>query len=205
MTNRNTDTTGRGMVAVIEILPERWGWIVFSGLLSIAFGLLALFMPFEAVIALTILFGAFAMADGVLSLIAAFSRRGGMGENFWPLLLRGALGVFAGVIILIMPEFATLSLTTFFWVMMALWAFATGLLEIIAAIRLRKEIEGEWMLGLLGLISLGLGVAIMMLLFSSPGAGVVTMGWFVGIYALMHGVVEIALGFMMRRIYRQGL
>ena len=204
MTNTAT-TSGGGVAAVIEILPERWGWIVLSGLLSIAFGLLALFMPFEAVIALTILFGAFAMADGVLSLISAFSRRNGIGENFWPLLLRGALGVFAGVIIMIMPEFATLSLTTFFWVMMALWALATGILEIIAAIALRREIEGEWMLGLLGLISLGLGIAIMALLFRAPDAGVVTMGWFVGVYALMHGVMETALGFMLRRIQRQGL
>ena len=190
---------------ILGILKPRWGWIVLSGIVTLIFGLLAFYMPLGAVFAMTMLFGAYAFADGILSVIAAIRARQGHSQaagNFWPLLLRGALGVFAGLIVLIMPGLSVVSLTAFAWAMLAIWAVATGMLEIIASVRLRKEIKGEWLLGLAGAVSVVLGLAIPVILLQNPGAGLVTMGWLIGFYALTHGILEVGLGLSLRRIAR---
>ncbi len=87
---------------VTELLKPRWGWIVASGVLTLLFGIFALRMPLGAVFAMTMLFGAYALADGVLSIITALRdrRKGAAGGHFWPLMLRGILGLFAGIIVL---------------------------------------------------------------------------------------------------------
>jgi len=198
MSRINTGVPG-GTVAIVAILQPRWGWIVASGLLTLVFGILAFFMPVGAVYAMTFLFGAYALADGLLSIIAAIHSRGGFEDNFWPLLLRGTLGIFAGIVVLVMPGFSAVSLTIFAWVMLSLWSIATGLLELMAAVRLRREISGEWLLALTGIVSLALGIAIPILLIGNPHAGVVTMGWMIGLYAVFHGILELALGLMLRR------
>ena len=198
MTHDRQDYSG-GALAV-KILKPKWGWIFFSGLMTFVFGVLAFIMPFGAIYAMTILFGAYAMADGVLSVLSAVRKEGSASENFWPLMLRGALGIFTGIIVLVMPVFSALSLVIFAWVMLALWSITTGVLELLAAIRLRAEIEGEWMLGLLGLVSLAFGIAIPILLWFNPAAGVVTMGWMIGFYAVLHGIVEMGLGFSLRKL-----
>lgn len=203
MTTSQTNPTEALGVEVVAILKPRWGWIVVSGIVTLIFGALALAMPLGAIFAMTILFGAYAFADGVLSIIAAIrQRRAGAqaGDHFWPLLLRGALGLFAGFLVLALPGLSAVSLTAFAWAMLSIWAITTGIFEIIAAIRLRKEISGEWLLGLSGLISLVLGVAIPVILFSNPAAGIVTMGWLIGFYALLHGGLEIGLGLLLRKL-----
>ena len=203
MATSQTETDLPLAADVINTLKPRWGWIVVSGIVTLIFGGLAMAMPLGAVFAMTILFGAYALADGVLSIIAAIrQRRAGAeaGDHFWPLLLRGALGLFAGIIVLTLPGISAVSLTAFAWAMLAIWAITTGIFEIIAAIRLRKEITGEWLMGLSGLISLAVGVAIPVILFSNPAAGIVTMGWLIGFYALLHGVLEIGLGLMLRKL-----
>ena len=187
----------------VSILKPRAGWIILSGIVTVIFGLLAFWMPVGAVWAMTILFGAYAFADGVLSIITAVRRRHDQGkaaENFWPLLLRGVLGVFAGVIVLVMPGLAVASLTAFIWAMIALWAVATGIMEIMAAVHLRREIKGEWVMLVSGLISLALGLAVPVVLIMNPAAGVITMGWMIGFYALLHGILEIILGRALRKM-----
>ncbi len=203
MTTSQTNPTEALGVEVVAILKPRWGWIVVSGIVTLIFGALALAMPLGAIFAMTILFGAYAFADGVLSIIAAIrQRRAGAqaGDHFWPLLLRGALGLFAGFLVLALPGLSAVSLTAFAWAMLSIWAITTGIFEIIAAIRLRKEISGEWLLGLSGLISLVLGVAIPVILLTNPAAGIVTMGWLIGFYALLHGGLEIGLGLLLRKL-----
>jgi len=73
-------------------------------------------------------------------------------------------------------------------------------MEILAAIRLRKEIEGEWLLALSGIVSLVLGIAIPVVLWQNPAAGIVTMGWLIGFYAVLHGVLEMALALSLRKL-----
>ncbi len=201
MTNSPTDDFP---ASVLAILKPRWGWIVASGLVTILFGMLAFWMPLGAVFAMTMLFGAYAFADGVLSIIAAVKVRRAdepaVHQNFWPLLARGVLGVFAGIIVLTLPGLSVVSLTAFAWAMLAIWSISTGVLELFAAVRLRKEIKGEWLLGLSGLISIVVGLAIPVILWQNPAAGIVTMGWLIGFYALLHGVLETGLGLMLRRL-----
>lgn len=202
--SRASEATGLGVTA---LLRPRWGWVVASGALTLLFGLLAFFMPLGAVFAMTMLFGAYALADGALSIIAAIRAKRAHADDggvFWQLLLRGALGVFAGVIVVALPGLSVVSLVAFTWAMLAIWAVTTGVLEIAAAIRLRKEISGEWLLALSGLVSLAAGVAIPVILLLNPAAGILTMGWLIGFYALAHGVLEIGLGLMLRRLLRAG-
>jgi len=187
----------------IKVLKPKWGWIMLSGLVTVVFGFTAFWMPLGAVYAMTLLFGAYAMADGILSIGAAMRSKDSDNTPFWPLVLRGILGVFAGAIVLILPGLSAVSLVAFAWAMMAIWSFVTGAFELGAAIRLRKEIEGEWMLGVSGLISLGLGIAIPVVLLNNPAAGLVTMGWMIGFYALMHGVLEMALAWVLRKLEHQ--
>jgi len=187
----------------IGVLKPKWGWILLSGLVTVAFGLLAFWVPLGAVYAMTLLFGAYALADGVLSIISAMHNKGRDKNYFWPLILRGVLGVFAGAIVLILPGLSAVSLVAFAWAMLAIWSIVTGAMELVAAIRLRNEIEGEWMLGLSGLVSLGLGVAIPIVLWNNPAAGIITMGWMIGFYALLHGILEIALALALRKLEHQ--
>ncbi|HGG63195.1 MAG TPA: HdeD family acid-resistance protein [Rhodobacteraceae bacterium] len=201
---QTTETKGfqEGFVALGALKPK-WGWVLASGLVTVLFGLLAFWIPLGAVYAMTLLFGAYAMADGVLSIIAAVQGRNNDNGHFWPLILRGVLGMFAGAIVLILPGLSAVSLVIFSWTMLAVWSIVTGVLELAAAIRLRKEIEGEWMLGLSGLISLALGIAIPIVLWNNPAAGIVTMGWMIGFYALMHGALEISLALALRKLANQ--
>ncbi|HHL20485.1 MAG TPA: HdeD family acid-resistance protein [Aliiroseovarius sp.] len=202
----NTQTTSRPedtLSAIVTVLKPRWGWIVASGIVTLIFGLLAFRMPLGAVFAMTLLFGAYALADGVLSVIAAIQSRRDADtsndRNFWPLLARGVLGIFAGVIVLVLPGLSVVSLTAFTWAMLSIWAIATGILEIMAAVRLRKEMKGEWLLALSGLVSLAAGVAIPVILLQNPAASIITMGWLIGFYALAHGVLEVGLGLSLRK------
>ncbi len=180
---------------VVSVLKPKWGWMLFSGILAILFGTVAFWIPLETVYAMTLLFGAFAAADGILSIISAVRSKG----NFWPLLLRGALGLFLGVILLALPALSAVSLTAFVWIMLSIWLIATGLLELIAAIGLRKEIYGEWLLGLSGLISVGFGIALPIVLWTNPTVGVASMGWIIGFFAIFHGLLEIALALVLRK------
>jgi uncharacterized membrane protein HdeD (DUF308 family) len=199
MNTSPTEQTYSGSMFAVEILKPKWGWILASGLLTLVFGVLAFMMPIAAVYTMTILFGAYAMVDGIFSVVSAVKAGGTSSGNFWPLLLRGVLGLFTGILVFVLPLVSTLTLVTFAWAMISIWSIATGLLELTAAIRLRREIKGEWLLGLSGLISLGLGIAILVLLWSDPTAGIVPMGWMIGFYAVLHGLVEIALAFALRK------
>lgn len=176
-------------------LADRWWMIGLRGLLGVLFGLLAFAMPLPTLVALVWLFGLYAFLDGLFSLAAAWRRRPG-DPPWWALLLSGAAGVAAGMISFVWPGITALALVY----LIAAWAFITGLFQVAAAIRLRKEIEGEWMLGLSGILSVGLGV----LLAVMPGAGAIGLVWYFGAYALLFGVVLMVLSYRLRS-HRQRL
>ncbi len=111
-------------------------------------------------------------------------------EYWWLLLLEGLLGIGIGVLTLFAPAVTALALLFY----IALWAIATGVLEIAAAIRLRKEIQGEWLLLLAGLASVVFGV----LLIWQPGAGALTVLWLIGSYAIVFGVLLLILALKIR-------
>jgi uncharacterized membrane protein HdeD (DUF308 family) len=141
-------------------------------------------------IALVWLFGAYAFLDGLFNLISVLRRRRTQLRPWWALVLSGIAGVATGVISFVWPGITALALVY----LIAAWALITGVLEIIAAVRLRKEIKGEWLLALSGVFSVLLGV----LLAIAPGPGAIALVWYVGTFAIFFGVLMVALSFRLR-------
>jgi uncharacterized membrane protein HdeD (DUF308 family) len=170
-------------------LHRHWWLVALRGALSVVFGVLAWIWPGPTVLALVLLWGAFAIADGVVALIAAFRIRDS-GRPLWPMILIGAAGVIAGILAIIWPGLTALVLLMF----IAAWAIVIGVLQIVTAVRIRKEIRNEWLLGLSGALSIVFGV----LMIAAPGAGALAMIWIIGAYAVFFGVLLIAAGFRLR-------
>ncbi len=168
-------------------LTKNWWVLVLRGVLAIIFAVLTFVRPGITLASLVLLFGAFAFADGVLHLIAAF--RSGTG-SWWALVLAGLFGIGAGVVTFFYPGLTALTLLY----CIAFWSIFAGVAEIMAAIRLRKEIEGEWLLGLAGLMSVIFGF----LLVAFPGAGALGLLMVIAAYAFVAGIVLISLGFKLR-------
>lgn len=172
---------------MLDVLARNWWAVVLRGVFAVIFGLLALIWPGATLFVLIMLFGAYALVDGVFALIAAFRVAGG---DRWPLLLEGVVGILIGLLTFFWPGVTALVLLSF----IAAWAIITGIFEIVAAIRLRREIEGEWALGLAGVASLIFGV----LLILFPGAGALSLIWLIGAYAIVFGILLILLGLRLR-------
>lgn len=177
-------------------LAHNWWAVALRGVLAVIFGLAAFFMPGITLAVLITLFGAFAVVDGVFLLIAAFRAAEKHQQGWWVLAVQGAIGLLVGLIAFMAPLATAVALLF----LMAAWAIITGVLEIAAAIRLRKEITNEWLLGLSGLISVLLGIA----LFLAPAAGLLVWAWMIGAYALISGILLIALAFRLRGLAQQG-
>jgi uncharacterized membrane protein HdeD (DUF308 family) len=173
-------------------LTRNWWAVALRGLIAILYGVFALVWPGLTLEILVLFFGVYMLVDGVFAIIAAFTHRGGH-DSWWVLLLEGLLGIAAGIITLLHPGLATLALIY----IISFWAIVTGVLEIAAAIRLRKEIQGEWLLILSGIVSLVLGVALLI----NPAAGVLTVAWLIGLYAILFGFMLVSLGL---RLHRHG-
>jgi uncharacterized membrane protein HdeD (DUF308 family) len=165
--------------------------VLLRGVVAILFGAIALVWPGLTLEVLVLFFGAYVLVDGVFAIIAALTHRTGH-DRWWVLLLEGLVGIAAGIITFFLPGVATLALIY----IIALWAIVTGVLEIIAGIGLRKEIQGEWLLAISGIVSLGLGV----LLLVFPSAGEVTIIWLIGVYAILFGLMLLGLGLRLRRL-----
>ncbi|MEO6758765.1 MAG: HdeD family acid-resistance protein [Saprospiraceae bacterium] len=167
---------------------KHWWILVLRGLISILFAVLAFTRPDLTFTALVVLLGAFILLDGIVALVMAVRTRG---DHDWGVvLLEGLLGIALGVATLMKPEMTAALLILF----VALWCLITGVFEISTAIRLRKEITNEWMLGLAGVVSIVLG-AIMLF---RPNAGAISITWWIGGYALFFGLLLVGLGFKLR-------
>jgi uncharacterized membrane protein HdeD (DUF308 family) len=180
---------------MLEYLGRNWGWVVFRGVVAVLFGVVAFAWPGITLAALVIVWGAYALADGVLALIAAWQVRD-QGKPFWALVIVGLLGIAAGVVTFMWPAITALTLL----MIIAAWAVVMGIFQIVAAVRLRKVIEGEWWLGLSGLLSVIFGIA----MFAQPGAGALTLIWVIGAYAIVFGALLIALGVRLKQLASGG-
>lgn len=171
---------------LIEV--TRYWWVVaIRGLAAVLFGLAAFAWPQVTLTVLVLLFGAYALVDGVLGLIYAF----GSGRPFRAVRVgEGVAGIIVGVIALAWPGITALALLY----LIAAWAVVTGILEIVAAIDLRKVIDNEWLLLLSGIASVIVGV----MLAVWPGAGALALIWLIGGYAIVFGGLLIALAFRLR-------
>ncbi|HEX9455686.1 MAG TPA: HdeD family acid-resistance protein [Candidatus Binatia bacterium] len=186
-------------VAILDIDPlaQNWWVILLRGIAAIIFGLITFVAPGISLAALVLVFGAYALTDGVLAVVSAIRWRGET-DRWWMLLLEGLVGIAAGVATFVRPDLSALALLY----VIAGWALVTGVLEIAAAIRLRKIITGEWLLALIGIASVAFGI--MLALF--PAAGALALIIWIGAYATATGALLIALAFRLRAwggAYRQ--
>ena len=157
---------------------------------AIAFGILAFFWPAVALVTLVFLWGTYALVDGVFAL-AAIAGVGGEVVPRWWLVLVGIAGILAGVLAFVWPDITAQVLLAF----IAAWAIMIGVLQIVGAIQLRKEIDGEWLLGLSGLLSILFGVA----LVAQPSAGALAVVWMIASFAIVVGCLYIALAFRLKQ------
>jgi uncharacterized membrane protein HdeD (DUF308 family) len=178
-------------IRMLDQLSQNWGWIELRGVAAVIFGVLAFAWPGITLVVLTLFFGAYVLTDGIFALMAAYRRREGR-RPVWPLVLVGLLGVAAGATTFLWPEMTALLLLMF----IAVWALFIGIFQIAAAIRLRKEIDNEWMLGASGALSVLFGV----LMIANPGAGAVALAWMIGAYSIVFGVLLIALGVRLKKV-----
>jgi uncharacterized membrane protein HdeD (DUF308 family) len=183
------------MVTIVEVnlasLVRNWWAVALRGLAALTFGILTVLWPDISLTALVLLFGSFAIVAGVFNIIVAVRRRRGE-RRWWALLLEGLVSVAVGTVTLIMPELTALALAY----VIAAWAILTGILEIAAAIMLRRQIRGEWWLALAGVLSPAFGAVLAIW----PGVGALALVLWIGAYAIVVGILLIALGFKLRRL-----
>jgi uncharacterized membrane protein HdeD (DUF308 family) len=180
---------------MVQMLAENWWIFAVRGVAAIAFGILAFLWPGPTVIVLALLFGAYALVDGVVLLISLIRGDPGARRNAWAVGIMGVLGVVAGIVSVLVPEITALALLY----VVAAWAIILGIFQIVAAIRLRREIEGELWMGLGGLISVLFGLYLAIF----PGPGLLSLAWLVGIWAVVFGIFNLVLAFRLRGL-RQG-
>jgi uncharacterized membrane protein HdeD (DUF308 family) len=178
-----------------DTLARNWWAVLLRGIAGVIFGIATFFAPDISLTAIVLLFGAYALVDGVLSIVAALRNRDAT-RRWWVPLLEGIAGVVAGGLTFFWPGITALALLY----VIAAWALVTGGLEIAAAIRLRKIITREWLLILGGIASIALGV----LLVLFPGPGALALVLWIGAYALIFGALLIALSFRLRSLDRSG-
>ena len=176
-----------------SMLYGAWWVLLLRGLVAILFGILAWTRPGITLATLVLFWGAYVFVDGLLGVGTALAG-GKAQEHRWLLALWGLLGIWVGVTTFRTPGITAVVLLFF----MAIWAIATGVLQISAAIRLRKEIEGEWLLGLGGLASVLFGGFLM----SRPGAGALAVLWVIAAYAIVYGIIFVVLAFKARSFGR---
>jgi len=174
---------------LLHAMAKAWWLVLLRGIAGIAFGILAFAWPGITLAALVLLYGAYALADGILALIAAFSG-GEKPVPTWWLIVVGLAGIAAGIVTFLWPGLTAIVLVYF----IGGWAIAHGVFEIIGAIKLRKEIEGEWWLILAGLLSVVFGLIILV----APGAGALGLIWMIAAYSIAFGVILVALSFRLR-------
>ena len=120
-------------------------------------------------------------------------------ERWWAYVIRGIIGIATAILFVLMPEVMTVGYALVTLVMLAIWAIVTGALEMVAATSLRKEIRGEWLMGLSGALSVFLGIEIFILLVLDPLTTLPSAAWVIGAYAMFAGFVLIGLGLKLRR------
>lgn len=171
-----------------QVLIGNWWVLALRGVFAIVFAIIAFVWPGITAAALVLLFGAYALVDGIFALVAALRAARHHGRS-GALLLEGILDLIIAAIAFFWPAEALVAIIYF----IAIWAVITGIALIAAGIAMIR-VNGEWLLVLSGIISILLGV----ILFVQPGAGVVALSWWLGIYALLFGISLIGAAFRLR-------
>lgn len=176
----------------LNSLSRQWGVLLSRGIAALLFAVALLVLPVEESIeTLVFLFAIFVFIDGALQLITAVKERKHK-QNWFILLLWGLVGIFAGIFTFYAPALTTIALVFY----IAIWAIVKGVMEMFAAIRLRKEVAGEWLLILSGIISILFGA----LLLANPAAGAVAIVWIITFYAALFGLLFITFSLKLKKM-----
>ena len=174
---------------MLHSLARNWWALLLRGIAAVLFGILAFSVPGATIFALVILFGAYAFIDGVFA-IASAVRAAEAHQRWWPLVFEGVVGLAIAAVTLFQPHITAFAL----YITIAVWAFLTGVFEIVAAIQLRKAIAGEVLLIVSGVLS----IVFAALLVTFPQFGALTIVYIIGAYAVIFGVLMIGLGLRLR-------
>lgn len=183
---------------IAQLLSRFWWMILLRGVCAVLFGISAFAWPAMTLVTLTMLFAAYAFVDGIFEVLHAICHRKEI-ENWGLLLLEGAFGIAFGAIAFQAPELTTTIGAVIVAFYIAAWAIVTGAMRIAMAVRLRKEIEGEWLLGLSGAVSILLGLVIMV----RPAIGALGLLYFVAAWAILLGLFLVAFAFKARKFASQ--
>ena len=170
-------------------MSRAWWVFLLYGLFAIAFGLFALFRPHSTVWMMIMAFGVLALADGVVSLLSVFRKDVALPN--WLLVLYAVASIGFGLLALLQAQMVA---TVLVWVL-AIWLVVAGIARIVFAVQMRHLVQGNWLLALSGILALLLGL----LFIARPNIGVATLAVWLGIGALVYGVLQVALAFYMRR------
>jgi uncharacterized membrane protein HdeD (DUF308 family) len=181
---------------MVNVLARNWWALLIRGIAAVVFGIVAFLWPAPTLLAIGILFGAYAFIDGVFAIVAAV-RAAQSHERWWPFLLEGIVGLAIAAITVYDVGITLLAL----YFTIAAWAFITGILEIAAAVQLRKAIANEWLLILAGICSILFGV----LMIWHPLAAALAIIWIIATYAIVFGLIMIALSFRLRGHHSAGM
>jgi uncharacterized membrane protein HdeD (DUF308 family) len=182
-------TSVPGLSGAVNVIARNWWALLIRGIVAIIFGILAFIWPGATILAIGILFGAYAFVDGIFAIIATV-RAAEARERWWPFLIEGIVGILIAAITFYDIRITLLAL----YLTIAAWAFITGIFEIVAAIQLRKAIANEFWLILGGIASIAFGV--LMVIF--PLIGALALIWLIGTYAIIFGIIMVAFSFRLR-------
>jgi uncharacterized membrane protein HdeD (DUF308 family) len=174
----------------LHALAKCWWLVLLRGIAGMVFGVLAFIWPGLTLITLVLLYGAYALIDGVIALMAAFTGAAKPVPTWW-LIVVGLCGIAAGLVTFLWPGITALVLIIF----IGAWAIAHGVFEIIGAIKLRKEIDNEWLLILAGAVSVIFGIIVLV----APGAGALGLIWAIGAYSIAFGALLVGLSLRLRK------
>lgn len=188
MTSSNAAPSLEGFVK--SALHRSWWLLLLRGVAAVAFGVLTFVWPQISLLTLIMVYGIYALADGILALIAAI-RGGGVVPRWW-LALGGVVSILTAILVFAWPGLTALVLVY----LIGFWSILRGVLEIIGAIRLRNEIANEWTLGVAGALSVIFGLILVIM----PGAGAIGLLWLIATWAVLFGLLLIWVAFKVRKL-----
>ncbi len=182
--------------STLRWMIDNWWVTLIRGIAAIIFGVMTFIWPGITILSLTLLWGAYALVDGVTAIWSAIGAQGAETSSRWWMAAAGIIGVLAGILTFMFPLGTSLGLLIF----LAAWLIISGVLQIIGAIRLREVIDNEWTLGLVGLLSVLLGIS----LVAFPIAGLASVAWLIGGFAIAAGIGYIMLSLRLKKVKDHG-
>jgi uncharacterized membrane protein HdeD (DUF308 family) len=178
---------------MLNLLARNWWLVEIRGVAAIAFGILAFLWPGLTLLVLVTLFAAYVLIDGIALLLSLARGEPATRGHRLSVGLMGILGVAVGIATIFWPGITALALLY----LTAFWAITLGATQVIAAIRLRRELAGELWLVIGGLLTILFGVFILVF----PGTGLLSLVWIVGAWAIVFGITNVILAWRLRGLH----